>query len=105
MQGLLSTICSCSLRVGRESFHGTKELFILPPLILKARHLSGSAFCWIDIGLPEQGAEGFPYIGLGLVVEDRPTDPLCMMGQHAEMNVGSKSSQQFYSMTGKFGRQ
>ena len=32
----------------------------LPPLILKARHLSGSAFCLIDIGLPEQAVGGFP---------------------------------------------
>ena len=29
--------------MGRESSHGTKELFNLPPLVLKARHLSGSA--------------------------------------------------------------
>ena len=28
--------------------------------ILKARHLSGSAFCWIDIDLPEQAVGGFP---------------------------------------------
>ena len=28
-----------------QSSHGTKELFNLPPLVLKARHLSGSAFC------------------------------------------------------------
>ena len=26
--------------------HGTKELFNSPNLVLKARHLSGSAFCW-----------------------------------------------------------
>ena len=59
--------------MGRESSHGTKELFNLPPLVLKARHLSGSAFCLIDIGLPEQAVGGFP-LGLGLVVEDRPTE-------------------------------
>ena len=46
--------CTCTCMVGRESFHGTKELFNLhvPPLhvlVLKARHLSGSAFCWVDI--------------------------------------------------------
>ena len=62
--------------MGRESSHGTKELFNLPPLVLKARHLSGSAFCWIDIGLPEQEVGGFP-LGLGLVVEDRPTELSC----------------------------
>ena len=26
----------------------------------KARHLSGSAFCWVDIGLPEQAVGWFP---------------------------------------------
>ena len=45
----------------------------IPPLVLKARHLSGSSFCLIDIGLPEQAVGGFP-LGLGLVVEDRPTE-------------------------------
>ena len=35
-----------SLRyVGSESSHGTKGLFNLPPLVVKARHLSDSAFC------------------------------------------------------------
>ena len=38
----------------------------LPPLVLKARHLGGSAFCW----------DGFP-LGLGLVVEDKPTELSC----------------------------
>ena len=42
---------------------------IMLPLVLKARHLSGSAFCWIDIDLPEQAAGEFPN-----VVEDRPTE-------------------------------
>ena len=32
------------LEVGRESSHEMKELFNLQPLVLKARHLSGSAF-------------------------------------------------------------
>ena len=31
--------------MGRESSHGTKELFNLPLLALKARHLCDSAFC------------------------------------------------------------
>ena len=58
-----------------ENSHRTKELFSLPPLVLKARHLSGSAFYLIDIllGLPEQAVGGFP-LGLGLVIEDRPTE-------------------------------
>ena len=41
-------------------------------IVLKARHLSGSAFCWIDIGfvgLPEQAVGRF-ILGLGLVVGD-----------------------------------
>ena len=42
--------------MGRESFHGTN----LPPLVLKSRHLSGSASCWVDIGLPEQAVGWFP---------------------------------------------
>ena len=52
----------------------SKELFNLPTLhvVLKARHLSGSAFWLIDIGLPEQAVGEFP-LGLGLVVEDRPS--------------------------------
>ena len=48
----------------------------IPPLVLKARHLSGSAFCLIDIGLPEQAVGGFP-LGSGLVVEDRPSELSC----------------------------
>ena len=62
--------------MGRESSHGTKELINLPPLVLKARHLSGSAFYLIDIGLPEQAVGGFP-LGLELVVEDRPSELSC----------------------------
>ena len=31
--------------MGRESSHRTKELFNVPTLALKARHLDGSAFC------------------------------------------------------------
>ena len=37
----------------------------VPPLVLKARHLSGSSFCWVHIW------DGFP-LGLGLVEEDGP---------------------------------
>ena len=54
----------------------TYIFFNLPSLVLKARHLSGSAFCWVDIGLPEQAVGGFP-LGLRLVVEDRPTELSC----------------------------
>ena len=38
---------------------------------------SGSAFCWVDIGLPEQVLGWFP-LGLGLVMEDRSTELSCM---------------------------
>ena len=64
--------------MGRESSHGTKELFNLPPLVLKARHLSDSAFCtrFFRLEVPEQALGGIP-LGLGLVVEDKPTDFSC----------------------------
>ena len=38
----------------RESSHGTKELFNLSPLVLKARHLSAMALPFAGLGLPEQ---------------------------------------------------
>ena len=47
--------------MGRESSLRTKELFNLPPLVLKARHLGGSAFCtFIGLGVPEQALGGIP---------------------------------------------
>ena len=56
--------------MGRESSHGTKELFNLPLLVLKARHLSGSAFCtgFSRLKVPEQALDGIP-LGLGSVVK------------------------------------
>ena len=60
--------------MGRESSHGTKELFNLPPLVLKARHLSGSAFCWVRFAGNEMDGCS---LGLGLVVEDKPTEFSC----------------------------
>ena len=60
----------------RNVVHVHVELFNLPPPVLKARYLSDSAFCWVDIGLPEQAVGGFP-LGLGLVVEDGPTELSC----------------------------
>ena len=41
---------------------GTRLLHVhVPLLVLKSRHLlSGSSFCWVDIGLPEQAVGGFP---------------------------------------------
>ena len=55
-----------------------KRAFNLPPLVLKVRHLSSSTFCWVNIGLPEQALGWFP-LGLGLVMEDRPTELSCML--------------------------
>ena len=63
--------------MGRESSHGTKELFNLPPLVLKARHLSGSAFCWVRFARAGNEMDGCP-LGLGLVVEDKPTEFSCI---------------------------
>ena len=64
--------------MGRESSHGTKELFNLPPLVLKA------IGTWV--ALPFAGDiyvclsrhwDGFS-LSLGLVVEDKPTEHSCM---------------------------
>ena len=44
----------------RWAFPWDKRAFNLSPLVLKARHLSGSVFCWIDIGLPEKAVVWFP---------------------------------------------
>ena len=53
--------------MGRESSHG---LFYLPLLVLKARHLSGSAFCtgFSRLEVPEQALDGIP-LGLRSVVK------------------------------------
>ena len=83
-----------ALTLIRESSHGTKEFFNLPPLVLKARHLNGSAFCLIDIGLPEQAVGGFP-LGLGLVVEDRPTEFSCLF---ADRELASSPDPPSFSM-------
>ena len=45
----------------------------LPALVLKARQLSGSAFCWDWVCL---SMDGYP-LGLGLVVEDKRTEFSC----------------------------
>ena len=47
-------------------------------LVLKARHLSGSAFCWIDTGLPVQAVGWFP-LGLGLEID--------LLNFHAHINI------------------
>jgi hypothetical protein len=45
--------------VGRESFHGTKELFNLPPLVLKAIG-TYVALPLLKLGLPEQAVGWLP---------------------------------------------
>ena len=47
-------------------------------IVLKARHLSDSAFCtrFVRLEVPEQALGGIP-LGFGLVVEDKPTDFSC----------------------------
>ena len=73
-------ILSCSVKSDREKRLSTKHRVCFSyfsctptnPLVLKARHLSGSAFCTLIknyIGMPEQAQGRFP-LGLGLVVED-----------------------------------
>ena len=70
--------------MGRESSHGTKELFNLPLLVLKARHLSGSAFCtgFSRLEVPEQALDGIP-LGLGLVVK------INLLNFHAHILLGA----------------
>ena len=59
---------------------GLHELYCtdmyLPPLVLKARYLSNSAFSISIIDVPEQ-ALGWPPLGLGLVMEDEPSELSC----------------------------
>ena len=60
--------------MSRESSSRTKELINLPSLVLKARHLGGSAFCiFYKLGVPEQALGGIP-LGFGNVVEDKPSE-------------------------------
>ena len=48
-------------------------------LVLKARHLGGSAFCnFYRLGVPEQASGGIA-VGFGIVVEDKPSELSCML--------------------------
>ena len=50
-----------------------------PSLVLKARHLGGSALCnFHRLGVPEQPPGGIP-LGLGIVVEDKPPELVCFV--------------------------
>ena len=47
------------------------ELYNLSPLVLEARHLGGSALCYVyRLGVPEQALGGIP-LGFGIIVEDK----------------------------------
>ena len=49
----------------------------LPSLVLKARHLSGSAFRnFYRLKVSEQALGGIP-LGFGIVVEDKPSELSC----------------------------
>ena len=64
--------------MGRESSSRTKELLNLPPLVLKARHLGGSAFCNVDrLGVPKEALGGIP-LDFGIVMEDKPSELSCV---------------------------
>ena len=52
--------------MSRESSHGSKELLNLPVLVLKARHISGSAFC---TGIHGRLGTGIVSPRLGLVLK------------------------------------
>ena len=67
--------------MGRESSHGRKELFNLPPLVLKARAPNdGSAFCigFSRLEVPEQTLGGIP-LGLGMVMKINFFEFSCML--------------------------
>ena len=54
--------------MGGDSSSRTKELFNLPSLVVKARHLGGSAFCnFYGLRVPKQALGGIP-LGFGIVV-------------------------------------
>ena len=61
--------------MGRES--SSRRAFNLPSLVLKARHLGGSAFCnFYRLEVSEQALGGIP-LGFGIVVEDKPSELSC----------------------------
>ena len=63
LQQLWACSCTCG-EVGRDSSSRTNKLFNVPFLVLKARHLSSSAFCnFYRLGVPEQ-ALGLGALGL-----------------------------------------
>ena len=76
--------------MGRESSHGRKELFNLPPLVLKARAPNdGSAFCigFSRLEVPEQTLGGIP-LGLGMVMKINFFEFSCMVSPVTEILRG-----------------
>ena len=63
-----------------DSRQTVQELLNLPPLVLKAKHLSGSAFCW-DLACLSRQWDG-NHLGLGLVVEDTPSEFVHVLEHH-----------------------
>ena len=60
---------------------------MLPPLVLKAGHLGGSAFCnFYRLGVPEQALGRIP-LGFGIVVEDNHVNFVLVIPASKGVNV------------------
>ena len=63
-----------------HEMHGrmlSMHMYNLPSLVLKAKHLTGSAFCCLyRLEVSEQALDGIP-LGFGIVVEDKPSELSC----------------------------
>ena len=80
--------------MGRESSHGRKELFNLPPLVLKARAPNdGSAFCigFSKLEVPEQTLGGIP-LGFGMVMKINFFEFSCMFHRGEGTRPGGRES-------------
>ena len=53
-------------------------MYYAPLIVLKARHLSSSAFCtgFSRLEVPEQALDGIP-LGFGIGYEDKPSEFSC----------------------------
>ena len=72
----------------------TNSMFspFLPSLVLKARHLGGSAFCnFYRLGVSEQALGGIP-LGSGIVVEAKPSELSCIVyySTHVTIKTGER---------------
>ena len=72
----------------------------LPLLVLKARHLSGSAFCagFSRLKVPEQALGGIPP-GLGLVVKINLSEYSCILTSMGANTMMSHTFTRTYSQT------